>query len=431
MERYALNNLITWKESKNRKPLILHGARQVGKTWLMQEFGKNYFKQTIYINFDNNKELENIFKDNINVKNILAALEIISNKKITPDDTLIIFDEIQEVPNALKSLKYFYEESPEYYIICAGSLLGLSIHSGSSFPVGKVDFLNIYPLTFTEFLDAYSKEKLREIIENKNTALLHTFKDELKKLLKIYLYIGGMPEVVQSFINNNDYDEARKLQNNILLSYELDFAKHAPLSEVPRIREIWKSIPSQLAKENKKFIYGIIKEGARAKEYEKAIMWLCDAGLIYTVHNINTPDIPLSAYKDLKAFKIYLLDIGLLGAMAELDKKVLLNDDIFIRFKGIYTEQYVLEQLILKYKHLYYYTNNRNSAEIEFLIEYDSHVIPVEVKAGVNLKAKSLKTYIDKYKPAKAVRFSLADYKNIDNLADIPLYAINFYEKYL
>lgn len=431
MERYALNNLITWKESKNRKPLILHGARQVGKTWLMQEFGKNYFKQTIYINFDNNKELENIFKDNINVKNILAALEIISNKKITPDDTLIIFDEIQEVPNALKSLKYFYEESPEYYIICAGSLLGLSIHSGSSFPVGKVDFLNIYPLTFTEFLDAYSKEKLREIIENKNTALLHTFKDELKKLLKIYLYIGGMPEVVQSFINNNDYDEARKLQNNILLSYELDFAKHAPLNEVPRIREIWKSIPSQLAKENKKFIYGIIKEGARAKEYKKAIMWLCDAGLIYTVHNINTPDIPLSAYKDLKAFKIYLLDIGLLGAMAELDKKVLLNDDIFIRFKGIYTEQYVLEQLILKYKHLYYYTNNRNSAEIEFLIEYDSHVIPVEVKAGVNLKAKSLKTYIDKYKPAKAVRFSLADYKNIDNLADIPLYAINFYEKYL
>ncbi len=431
MERYALNDLITWKDSKNRKPLILHGARQVGKTWLMQEFGKKYFRQTIYINFDNNKELENIFKDNINIKNIIAALEIISNKKITPVDTLIIFDEIQEVPAALKSLKYFYEESPEYYIICAGSLLGLSIHSGSSFPVGKVDFLNIYPLTFTEFLDAYGKEKLKDIIEHKNTSLLNTFKDELKNLLKIYMYIGGMPEVVQQFINTNDYNEIRKLQNNILLSYELDFTKHAPVNDVPRIRDIWKSIPSQLAKENKKFIYGMIKEGARAKEYEKAVMWLCDAGLIYTVHNVNTPDIPLSAYKDLKAFKIYILDIGLLGAMAELDKKVLLNDDIFIRFKGIYTEQYVLEQLILKYKHLYYYTNNRNSAEIEFLIEYDSHVIPVEVKAGVNLKAKSLKTYIEKYKPVKAIRFSLADYKNIDNLADIPLYAINFYEKYL
>lgn len=431
MRRYALNDLITWKESLNRKPLILNGARQVGKTWLMQEFGKKYFRQTVYINFDNNKELENIFKDNINVKNILAALEIISNKKITHDDTLIIFDEIQEVPNALKSLKYFYEELPEYYIICAGSLLGIAMHAGSSFPVGKVDFLNMYPLTFTEFLEAYNKEKLIDIIKNKNTALLQTFREELKNLLKIYLYIGGMPEVIQNFINNNDYNETRKLQNNILLSYELDFAKHAPLSEVPRIRDIWNSIPSQLAKENKKFIYGIIKEGARAKEYEKAIMWLCDAGLIYTVHNVNTPDIPLSAYKDLKAFKIYLLDIGLLGAMANLDKKILLDDDIFIRFKGIYTEQYVLEQLILKHKNLYYYTNDRNSAEVEFLIEYDSHIIPVEVKAGVNLKAKSLKTYIDKYNPIKALRFSLADYKETDNLIDIPLYAINFYENYL
>lgn len=431
MRRYVLNDLITWKESLNRKPLILNGARQVGKTWLMQEFGKKYFRQTVYINFDNNKELENIFKDNINVKNILAALEIISNKKITHDDTLIIFDEIQEVPNALKSLKYFYEELPEYYIICAGSLLGIAMHAGSSFPVGKVDFLNMYPLTFTEFLEAYNKEKLIDIIKNKNTALLQTFREELKNLLKIYLYIGGMPEVIQNFINNNDYNETRKLQNNILLSYELDFAKHAPLSEVPRIRDIWHSIPSQLAKENKKFIYGIIKEGARAKEYEKAIMWLCDAGLIYTVHNVNTPDIPLSAYKDLKAFKIYLLDIGLLGAMANLDKKILLDDDIFIRFKGIYTEQYVLEQLILKHKNLYYYTNDRNSAEVEFLIEYDSHIIPVEVKAGVNLKAKSLKTYIDKYNPIKALRFSLSDYKETDNLIDIPLYAINFYKNYL
>lgn len=431
MRRYALNDLITWKESLNRKPLILNGARQVGKTWLMQEFGKKHFRQTVYINFDNNKELENIFKDNINVKNILAALEIISNKKITKEDTLIIFDEIQEVPNALKSLKYFYEELPEYYIICAGSLLGIAIHAGSSFPVGKVDFLNMYPLTFTEFLEAYNKEKLTDIIKNKNTVLLQTFREELKNLLKIYLYIGGMPEVVQNFINNNDYNETRKLQNNILLSYELDFAKHAPLSEVPRIRDIWNSIPSQLAKENKKFIYGMIKKGARAKEYEKAIMWLCDAGLIYTVHNVNTPDIPLSAYKDLKAFKIYLLDIGLLGAMVNLDKKILLDDDIFIRFKGIYTEQYVLEQLILKHKNLYYYTNDRNSAEVEFLIEYDSHIIPVEVKAGVNLKAKSLKTYIDKYNPIKALRFSLADYKETDNLIDIPLYAIEYFHNML
>lgn len=431
MKRYAINDLIKWKENTDRKPLVIQGARQVGKTWLMKEFGRLYYSHTIYINFDNNKQLENVFQENINIHNIIAALEIICSQKITAEDTLIIFDEIQEIPNALKALKYFYEETPEYHIVCAGSLLGISIHQNTSFPVGKVNFLKLYPLTFTEFLDACGKEQLIRIIEDKNTSLLLTFKDELKKFLKIYSYIGGMPEVVQNFINNNDYDKARELQKNILLSYEYDFTKHAPNNEIPRIREVWNSIPSQLAKENKKFIYGIIKDGAKAKEYEKAIIWLYNAGLIYIVHNVNTPDIPLSAYKDIKAFKIYILDIGLLGAMANLDKQTLLNEDIFIRFKGIYTEQYVLEQLIIKHKNLYYYTNNRNSAEIEFLIEYKGIIIPVEVKAGINLKAKSLKVYIDKYKPVKALRFSLADYKVTDNLIDIPLYAINFYENYL
>ena len=432
MKRYAINDLLKWKESADRKPLVIQGARQVGKTWLMKEFGRLYYKQTVYINFDNNKQLENIFQENIDIKNIIAALEIISSQKITAEDTLIIFDEIQEIPNALKALKYFYEESPEYHIICAGSLLGISIHQNTSFPVGKVDFLKLYPLTFAEFLDACGKEQLINVIKNKNTALLMTFKDELKNFLKIYSYIGGMPEVVKNFIDNNDYDKARKLQNNILLSYEYDFGKHAPNNDIPRIREVWKSIPSQLAKENKKFVYGVIREGARAKEYEKAIMWLYDAGLIYTVHNVNNPEIPpLSAYKDIKTFKIYMLDIGLLGAMTNLDKKILLNEDIFIKFKGLFAEQYVLEQFILKYDNLYYYTNDRNSAEIEYLIEYTGNIIPVEVKAGINLKAKSLKTYIDKYKPVKALRFSLADYKATDNLIDIPLYAINFYENYL
>lgn len=431
MKRYAINDLLKWKENIDRKPLVIQGARQVGKTWLMKEFGRLYYQYTVYINFDNNKQLENIFQENIEIKNIIAALEIISSQKITAEDTLIIFDEIQEIPNALKALKYFYEESPEYHIICAGSLLGISIHQNTSFPVGKVDFLKLYPLTFAEFLDACGKEQLIKVIKDKNTAMLLTFKNELKNFLKIYSYIGGMPEVVQNFINNNDYDKARELQKNILLSYEYDFGKHAPNNDVPRIREVWNSIPSQLAKENKKFIYGVLREGARAKEYEKAIMWLYDAGLIYIVHNVNTPDIPLSAYKDLKAFKIYLLDIGLLGAMVNLDKTILLNEDIFIKFKGLYAEQYALEQFILKHDNLYYYTNDRNSAEIEFLIEYSGNIVPVEVKAGINLKAKSLKTYIDKYNPVKALRFSLADYKETNNLIDIPLYVINFYENYL
>ncbi len=431
MTRYTISKLARWKESKTRKPLIIQGARQVGKTWIMQEFGRLYYKKTIYINFDNNRQLESIFQDNIDTSNIISSLEVINNEKISPDDTLIIFDEIQEMPNALKSLKYFYEEKSEYHIICAGSLLGIAMHNNISFPVGKVDFLKLYPLSFAEFLEAFGKKKLLDIIKNKNIALLKTFKEDIKHLLKIYYYIGGMPEVVKRFIENQDFNEARMLQKNIILSYELDFSKHAPNNEIERIRDIWNSIPMQLAKENKKFIYGVIKEGARAKEYEKAIMWLFDAGLIYLIYNINTPEIPLKAYVDRRAFKMYALDVGLLGAMANLDKKVLLSDDIFKRFKGVYAEQYVLEQLILEHDSLYYYTNNRNSGEIEFLIEEQGEVIPIEVKAGINLKAKSLKTYIGKYNPAKAFRFSLSDYKATDNLIDIPLYAINYYKGYV
>lgn len=431
MKRYAIDKLIQWKKNTSRKPLIIQGARQVGKTWLMKEFGRLYYKETIYINFDNNKQLTNVFQENINIPDIITALEIISGKKIAAETSLLIFDEIQEIPNALKALKYFYEEHPEYHIICAGSLLGISINQNTSFPVGKVDFLKLYPLSFSEFIEALHKEKFIGIIKNKNTTLLNTFKDELNNLLKQYLYIGGMPEIVHNFATNNDYKKARQLQKNILLSYEYDFGKHAPNNEVPRIRQVWESIPSQLAKENKKFVYGTLKEGARAKGYETAIKWLYDAGLIYMVHNINNPEIPLGAYKDLKAFKIYMFDTGLLGAMANLESQTLLNDDIFISFKGIYAEQYAMQQLMLQYDKLYYYTNDRNSAEIEFLIEYNNKVIPIEVKAGINLKAKSLKAYIEKYRPAKALRFSLADYKVTDNLVDIPLYAINFFEEYM
>ena len=354
MKRYAIDKLIQWKKNTSRKPLIIQGARQVGKTWLMKEFGRLYYKETIYINFDNNKQLTNVFQENINIPDIITALEIISGKKIAAETSLLIFDEIQEIPNALKALKYFYEEHPEYHIICAGSLLGISINQNTSFPVGKVDFLKLYPLSFSEFIEALHKEKFIGIIKNKNTTLLNTFKDELNNLLKQYLYIGGMPEIVHNFATNNDYKKARQLQKNILLSYEYDFGKHAPNNEVPRIRQVWESIPSQLAKENKKFVYGTLKEGARAKGYETAIKWLYDAGLIYMVHNINNPEIPLGAYKDLKAFKIYMFDTGLLGAMANLESQTLLNDDIFISFKGIYAEQYAMQQLMLQYDNLYY-----------------------------------------------------------------------------
>lgn len=431
MERDAVKDLLEWKNSRYRKPLIIQGARQVGKTYLMKEFGKKYYDNTIYINFDNNSMLKNVFQDNVNIKDIIKSLEIISNQQILPENSLIIFDEIQEIPNALKSLKYFYEEAPEYHIMCAGSLLGTAIHNGTSFPVGKVDFLRLFPLSFSEFLKAYNQERLIEILENKEILLINTFKEQLTNLLKIYYYIGGMPEVVKRFAENEDYNEARTLQTNILNAYEYDFSKHAPSNIVPRIRQVYHSIPSQLAKENKKFIYGLLREGARAKEYENAIMWLHNAGLIYLVHNVNRPEIPLSSYCDMKAFKIYLLDTGLLGAMAGLEKETLLSNDMFYSFTGLYTEQYALQQLVIKHNTLYYYTNEKSCAEIEFLVEYQGKIIPIEVKAGINLKAKSLKTYIEKFNPEKALRFSLADYKKSDLLTDIPLYAVNYYEEYI
>lgn len=431
MERDAVKDLLEWKNSRYRKPLIIQGARQVGKTYLMKEFGKKYYDNTIYINFDNNSMLKNVFQDNVNIKDIIKSLEIISNQQILPENSLIIFDEIQEIPNALKSLKYFYEEAPEYHIMCAGSLLGTAIHNGTSFPVGKVDFLRLFPLSFSEFLKAYNQERLIEILENKEILLINTFKEQLTNLLKIYYYIGGMPEVVKRFVENEDYNEARTLQTNILNAYEYDFSKHAPSNIVPRIRQVYHSIPSQLAKENKKFIYGLLREGARAKEYENAIMWLHNAGLIYLVHNVNRPEIPLSSYCDMKAFKIYLLDTGLLGAMAGLERETLLSNDMFYSFTGLYTEQYALQQLVIKHNTLYYYTNEKSCAEIEFLVEYQGKIIPIEVKAGINLKAKSLKTYIEKFNPDKALRFSLADYKKSDLLTDMPLYAVNFYEKFL
>lgn len=432
MQRTAILKLKEWKESKNHKPIIIEGARQVGKTWLMKEFGKQYYEQVVYLHFDNNQKLTALFENDYEIPRLIESFEILSGIKINPDNTLIIFDEIQECPRALTSLKYFYENAPEYDIIAAGSLLGLMHHEGTGFPVGKVSFLNLYPMNFFEFARALGEEKLIELIEKKDFQMITVFKNDFEKLVKMYCYIGGMPEVVQNFVDNRNYKKVREIQKNILASYENDFSKHVSSNTVEKIRMLWRVIPSQLAKENKKFIYNVIKTGARAKEYELALLWLKDAGLVYQVNRIKKPDLPLIAYQDLDAFKLFIVDVGLLSALTNLDVKTILEKtQIFEEFKGAIAEQYVYQQLksvddIL----IFYWSNDSSRSEIDFVIQHGEYVVPVEVKAEKNLKAKSLNNFIQEYKSKKSVRTSLADYKlNDNNLYDIPLYAISNIEE--
>ena len=426
MYRKAIEQLYKWKDKKGRKPLIIRGARQVGKTWLMKEFGAKAYETFVYISFDNNQRMQELFSTDLNVERIITGLELYAGHKINPSNTLLIFDEIQEVPKALTSLKYFNENAPEYPIVCAGSLLGVALHQGTSFPVGKVEFIDLYPLSYQEFMQAMGKEQFSKVLDDGDFAMVSTFKQEYIDLLKQYYYVGGMPEVVANFSTNKDFNEAREIQEGILDAYEQDFSKHAPHDVVPRIRMLWNSIPSQLTKENKKFIYGLIKEGARAKEYEIALLWLTDCGLVHKVNRVTAPSLPLKAYEDLKAFKLYLVDVGLLSCMVRLRQNVLLDgNDLFKEFKGALTEQYVLQQLkTLKNITTYYWTNDRNSAEIDFLIDTGKSVIPVEVKAEVNLQAKSLKTFREKFDPETSVRTSMTDYKKEDWLINLPLYAI-------
>lgn len=427
MYRCAIENLDKWKNSKNRKPLIIEGARQVGKTWLMKEFGKKSYNKTVYINFDSNVQMAELFSIDLNVERIIMGLELYAGHKINPADTLIIFDEVQEVPKALSSLKYFYENAPEYHIVCAGSLLGIALHEGTSFPVGKVDFLKLYPLSFKEFLMAIGLERFAALLDKKDYDMIKSFKQTYIDALKQYYYIGGMPEVVASFADEKDFNDARKIQKRILTAYEQDFSKHTPKEIVPKIRMLWNSIPSQLAKENKKFIYGLIREGARAKDYETAIMWLSDCGLVHKVSRINAPNIPLKAYEDLKAFKLFIVDVGLLGAMVGLNQRTLLNgNELFTEFKGALTEQYVMQQLVVNQElGIYYYTNDRNTCEVDFIVDNGDNIIPLEVKAEINLKAKSLKTYREKFKPEISIRSSMADYSEEVGLINLPLYAID------
>lgn len=426
MYRIAIEKLYRWKESRRRKPLIIQGARQVGKTWLMKEFGRSAYRDMIYINFDSNSRMAELFASDLNTDRLIMGIELYAGKKIDPDSTLLIFDEVQEVPRALSSLKYFYENAPQYHIICAGSLLGIALHEGTSFPVGKVDFLELYPLSFREFLMAVTGIQFAKLLDSQDYKMITSFKQTYIEALKQYYFIGGMPEAVENFTEERDFYEVREVQKRILEAYEQDFSKHAPLEIVPKIRMVWNSIPSQLAKENKKFLYGLVREGGRAKEYETAIMWLCDCGLVYKIERVKGGGIPLKAYVDQKAFKLFVVDVGLLGCMTGLSPKILLDgNDLFTEFKGALTEQYVCQQLkTLENLSIYYYTNDRGSCEVDFVVDTGERTVPVEVKAEVNLKAKSLKTYYEKYQPEISIRTSMADYGPEEWLMNLPLYAI-------
>ena len=427
MFREKINELKDWKESKFRKPLVVRGARQVGKTWLLKEFGNTYYDKLVYINFEEAITLKDIFVNDFDIDRIITILQIFSNTTITAENTLIVFDEIQSVEGGITSLKYFCENSPQYHIIAAGSLLGMGLHNKVSYPVGKVDFMDLRPLSFYEFLLALNENTLVDVLKEKKWDVLSVFKEKLKDYLRFYFYVGGMPEVVDAYAKTKDWNLVRKIQNRLLISYEGDFSKHAPKEIVPRIRMVWQSIPSQLAKENKKFIYGLIKEGSRAKDFELAIQWLIECGLLLKTNRVSKPGMPLIAYQDLSAFKLFLLDVGLLGAMADLNVKTIIEGDkIFTEFKGALTEQYVMQQLRVNNTiYIGYWTNDGSSYEVDFLIQKDGEIIPIEVKANENLKAKSFQSFCNKYNPKKAIRTSLSDYKEESWMTNIPLYAID------
>ncbi len=426
MYRIGVEELKKWKNSNHRKPLIIRGARQVGKTWLMKEFGAKFYKKCAYINFDDNTRMNQLFEEDFDMNRIIQGLKIESGVNIEPENTLIILDEIQETPKALKSLKYFCENANEYHIVSAGSLLGVAIHQNISFPVGKVDFLDLTPFSFFEFLKALGEEELLELLQKNDIPLIEIFHTKFKELLKLYYYVGGMPEAVEEYVMNRDLQEVRKIQKKLLEAYEQDFSKHAPNTIIPKIRQLWRNIPTQLAKENKKFIYGLVREGARAREYETALSWLIDCGLVYQVNRVNNSKVPLSAYQDFNAFKLYLLDVGLLGAMSGIDAKTLLEgNDIFEEFKGSLTEQYVLCQLKqCTDLSVFYWTSNTGTAEVDFITQIGRKNVPIEVKASENLQAKSLKMFMQKYYTNVNVRTSMSTYRQEEKLVNIPLYMI-------
>ena len=430
MKRFAIQRLKAWKEGLNRKPLILSGARQVGKTWLMKAFGKEAFTNVAYINFDGNPRMQQLFSLDYNIPRLLSGLQAESATVIEPGKTLIIFDEIHTNPAALTSLKYFCEEAPDHAIIAAGSLLGVSLQQGTGFPVGKVDTLDLYPMSFTEFLEALGETQLVEMLNNRDWGLITAFKSKYIDWLRNYYFVGGMPEAVAVFSKQRSYLEVRHVQQRLIRDYERDFSKHAPKEIVPRLSMLWNSVPAQLAKENKKFFYGMVRASARAKDFEAALQWLLGAGLIYKVEHVSKPSIPLSAYAE-SSFKLFTLDVGLLTAQCRLDAKTLLEGNaIFTEFKGALTEQYVQQQLRAECDILpNYWSSSSGNAEVDFLFQEGNDIIPVEVKAEENLRAKSMKTYVQRFSPKTAIRTSMSDYRRESWLINLPLYAIGQIQK--
>lgn len=427
MERSIYSSLKKWKESPTRKPLILQGARQVGKTYILKEFGAREYSEVVYINCDDNNDMQNMFVD-YDVDRIIRSLSAISGVSIKPSTTLLILDEIQEVERGLASLKYFCEKAPEYHVAVAGSLLGITLHEGTSFPVGKVDMLYMYPMDFEEFLLAMGKEQLVELLRSNSWTALTPLRGMLTELLRQYYFVGGMPEAVKAYVERGDIWEVRSIHSKIIDAYRNDMSKHAPKQQVQRINMVWNSIPSQLARDNKKFIYGALRKGARANDFEIAIQWLVDSGLVHKVHRISKPVVPLKFYEDMSSFKLFLLDCGLLGALSETPpEQILIGDNVFEEYKGAFTENYVLQQLkSLPHTFVYYYSNDNSTLEIDFVVQHDAHVIPIEVKAEENLRAKSLRQFVTDNPGLHGVRFSMSDYREQDWLTNVPLWAVKW-----
>ena len=424
MERLAYKKLIEWKKSNNRKPLIINGARQVGKTWLLKVFGSKEYESVAYINCDEDESIKRAFTD-FDTERLVRVFSAISGVAVKPVHTLIILDEIQEVPMGLTALKYFCENAPEYHIAVAGSLLGIGLHHGTGFPVGKVDEINLYPLSFKEFLMALGKGFLIENMGSHQWNELSSLSSTFIELLRQYYYVGGMPAVVKSYIDEHDIFMVRNIQNQILADYRRDFSKHVPAVILPKVNMVWDSIPAQLAKKNKKYIYSAVKKGGRAKEFENAIQWLVDAGLVYKVLRVSKADKPLKFYEDPGAFKLFALDLGLLGALSDVDSKdVLINNTAFTEYKGAFTEQYVLQEMKSIDRKIYYYSKERSELELDFIIQ-KYHVYPIEVKAEENLRSKSLKMTYDDNNSLRPVRFSMSDYREQEWMVNVPLYLVS------
>lgn len=427
MERSIYSSLKKWKDSPTRKPLILQGARQVGKTYILKEFGAREYSEVVYINCDDNNDMQNMFVD-YDVDRIIRSLSAIFGVSIKPSTTLLILDEIQEVERGLASLKYFCEKAPGYHVAVAGSLLGITLHEGTSFPVGKVDMLYMYPMDFEEFLLAMGKEQLVELLRSNSWAALTPLRGMLTELLRQYYFVGGMPEAVKAYVERGDIWEVRSIHSKIIDAYRNDMSKHVPKQQVQRINMVWNSIPSQLARDNKKFIYGALRKGARANDFEIAIQWLVDSGLVHKVHRISKPVVPLKFYEDMASFKLFLLDCGLLGALSETPpEQILIGDNVFEEYKGAFTENYVLQQLkSLPRTFVYYYSNDNSTLEIDFVVQHEAHVIPIEVKAEENLRAKSLRQFVTDNAGLHGVRFSMSDYREQDWLTNVPLWAVRW-----